>query len=583
LKRDRSRSDLPALPILLALLAGLSGLFQAGTARAGAAADFDLLAERYLAGYYAFHPERATRDGIHEHDSRLGGFSRDDISAEIARLKAATAALESMKSADLDSARKIDLQILKSHATAAILDLETIRRWERDPGYYVGLVTEGVHTLSARPFAPAAERLRSVLARERLIGSVLGAALENVSNPPRAWTELAISRAGQAVQFFRSELPGRFTSVTDAGLMAEFDTLNAQTVLQLESYISYLKQDLLPASRGDFRLGPETFQKVLQSEEMCETPAYRLERYGDDELKRLKLEIQNIAHAIDPDKTPKQLFRMLSVDHPDAPRLIGEAEKTLESLRGFCTSSAIVTLPEARCTVQNTPLFLGLEKTAVLDAPGAFETRGREAFFYVTPPPASADAMTRDDHMRAFNRFALSILAIREAYPGSFVQIEASAKARSRVRRALGSNSFVQGWALYSEQMALDQGYGGKDPDLRLFQLRTALLEACRYLAAIRMHTGAMTFEEAVGLFTNEAYLDRESAEHQARLVTLDATAVASQLGKFQISKLREDYRRFRGPQFTLLGFHDRLLAGGALAMKLQRQLLMPGDKGTIL
>jgi uncharacterized protein (DUF885 family) len=566
--------------VLIAVLA----VFSAGPSTAAPAGDFDRLVDRYLAGYYAFRPGRATQDGVHEHDALLAGFRREEIAAETARLRSTLAELEALKPAGLDSTRRVDHAILTAHLQAELLELENIRRWEKDPNYYVDLVSDAIYALAARSFAPPADRMKSVIGRERMIGTVLASAIENLSNPPRIWTEVAIEQAEGGIEFLKVTVPEAFSSVADTALKTEFNAANDQAIRELQGFVNYLREDLLPASRGDFRLGPELFEKKLQYEEMCEVPLYRLERYGEEELTNLQKRIELTAAAIEAGKTPRDLFRVLSTDHPSPARLVPETERLLESLRQFCVDKNIVTFPsEERVGVRATPEFMRSYVFAAMDAPGPFETKGREAFYFVTPPATSWDRSTQDDHMRTYNRYALPIVSMHEAYPGHFLQFQWNERTTSKVRKVFGCTSFSEGWGLYCEGMMLDEGYENNDPRYRLFQLRLALLRTCRYLVGIRMHTGSMTYEQAVDFFIKEGYQERVNAEREARRGTSDPTYLVYQLGKMQILKLREDYKRFRGSQFTLKEFHDRLLAHGSPPVKLLRTILMPGDKGTVL
>ncbi|HEX7880258.1 MAG TPA: DUF885 domain-containing protein, partial [Candidatus Eisenbacteria bacterium] len=271
-------------------------------------------------------------------------------------------------------------------------------------------------------------------------------------------------------------------------------------------------------------------------------------------------------------------------DHPRPSELVPTTEALLEDLRGFCVTKGIVTIPgNERCKAMATPEFMRDFIFAAMDTPGPFETKGREAWYFVTPPDATKPALQQDDDMRFFNRYSLPILSMHDSWPGHYLQFLKGEKTTSKVRKVFGSTSFSEGWGLYCEQMMLDQGWGGNDPKYKLFQLRLALLRACRYLVAIRMHTGDMTMEQAADFFVKEGFTERVDAEREARRGTLDPMFLSYQLGKLQILKAREDYKRFKGAAFNLKDFHDRVLSEGEPPVKLLRRLLMPGDKGTLL
>lgn len=547
-------------------------------------AEFDGFVDQFLDGWYAFRPVEATRAGLHAHDDAWSGFTRESIEAEVVRLKGAHERLKAMTPAGLDTARVVDREILLSRIQGAVLDLETIRPWERNPNYYVDMVTKGIYNLIARSFAPAPERMASVIARENQIGTVLAASLENLVNPPRIWTEVSIEQARGAVEFLKTAVPAAFADVTDANLRADFEASNALAIRDLESYVQFLEGSVLPSANGSYQLGEVNFQARLLYEEMCDIPIFRLEKIGQEHLKALQAEVGAVASAIDKEKTPAELYRILSMDHSKPSDLVATTNSLLEDLRAFCVTKGMVSIPgEERCRAVATPEFMRDFIFAAMDTPGPFETKGREAWYFVTPPDATQSPLEQDDSMRFFNRYSLPILSMHEAWPGHYLQFLKGEKTTSKVRRVFGSASFSEGWGLYCEQMMLEQGWGDNDPRYKLFQLRLALLRACRYLVAIRMHTGQMTMDEAALFFIKEGYTERVDAEREARRGTLDPTYLVYQLGKLQIQKARDDYKRFRGANFTLKEFHDHLLSLGEPPMKLVRRLLMPGDKGTLL
>ena len=229
--------------------------------------------------------------------------------------------------------------------------------------------------------------------------------------------------------------------------------------------------------------------------------------------------------------------------------------------------------------VAEAPEYARALALAWTDAPGPFERVATEAFYYLTPPDAASDARRREDHLSRFNRHALTLLSIHEAYPGHLYQRLSLARSPSRLRAALGSAGFAEGWADYCEQMMLDEGFGGNNPALRLAQLHSALVGLCRYLVGLRLHSGGMGYEQAVEFFVREGHLPRTVAEREARRCAVDPSCVAGTLGKMEILRLREEWRRQMGDSFRLGEFHDRLLSYGAPPLKILRTAML-GEGG---
>ena len=163
---------------------------------------------------------------------------------------------------------------------STLLTLETIRPWEKNPDMYSGGISNGAFSLMERKFAPPDDRLRSLIAREKLMPSRLDQARGNLKNPPHIYTEIAIEQLPGIIGFFEHDVPSAFADAKDPDLKAEFTQTNAAVIAALKSYLDWLKTDLLPRSQGDFRIGADTFSKKLQYDEMVDIPLDKLLEIG---------------------------------------------------------------------------------------------------------------------------------------------------------------------------------------------------------------------------------------------------------------------------------------------------------------
>ena len=204
--------------------------------------------------------------------------------------------------------------------------------------------------------------------------------------------------------------------------------------------------------------------------------------------------------------------------------------------------------------------------TASMDTPGPYEKIAKEAFFNVTLPERSWTPQQVEEHMEGFNRGTIISTAIHEAYPGHYVQFLWMQTIPSKVRKLLGANSNAEGWAHYCEQMMLDEGYGNGDLKLRLGQLQDALLRDARYIVGIEMHTGKMTYEQGIDFFVHEGYQTRINGERETKRGTSNPTYLYYTLGKLEILKLREDYKKMRGEQPYAAGISRSVHAAGDAA-----------------
>jgi uncharacterized protein (DUF885 family) len=385
------------------------------------------------------------------------------------------------------------------------------------------------------------------------------------------------------IDFFKKSVPEAFKSVKDAQLQSEFTKVNGEAVAELVAYERFLKDDLLPRSKGQFALGEKLYSQKLRLEEMVDTPVDCLLARGEAELKRLQTEFEATARQIDPERPPRVAFASLSSDHPAADRLISSVSGVLEDIRKFCVDRQIVTIPsEERVKVDETPPFARALSFASMDTPGPFETKAREAYYFVTLPESSWTKSKAEEHMRSFSKYDLLNTSVHEAYPGHYVQFLWVPQVPSKVRKVIGCGSNAEGWAHYCEQMMVEAGFEGANPRLKLMQLHDALLRACRYICGIRMHTKGMTLAQSIKFFMEEGYQEKANAERESKRGTMNPTYLVYTLGKLDILALREDYRKAAGDKYSLKDFHDRFLGQGFPPLKIVRAALLDNaDSGT--
>jgi len=544
---------------------------------------FNHLVDEYFDFYFQFHPTAGTQAGFHQYDAKLEDFSLSGIDAETARLVEFQKKFSSVLGSQLSEESSGDLGILISSIQGRLLELQSIQMWKKDPDVYISGPTYGVFLIMRRNFAPPADRLRSVISREREIPRILQEARQNISNPPKVYTQVALQQMPDNIKFFQNDVPEAFRAVHDAKLLADFKASNDAAVEALRKYQDFLQKELLPASNGDYRLGAETFSKKLLYDEMVDIPLDRLLDIGYGDMRRNQQKLKEVAAQIDPHRSTEAVLADLRKDHPPADQLLQTFRDTLGGLRQFIEQKRIITIPSTiPPLVEETPPFERALTTASMDTPGAYETKATEAMFNVTLPAPDWKPEKVEQWMQGFNRGTITSTAIHEVYPGHYTQFLWLQAAPTKTRKLLYNNSNAEGWAHYTEQMMLDEGYGNHDPNLRLGQLLDALLRNARFIAGIEMHTGKMTEEQAQKFFVKEGYQVPPVAEVEAKRGASDPTYLYYTLGKLQILKLREDYRQQQGSKFTLQEFHDRFMKQGSVPMKIIRKSMLGSDSPTL-
>jgi uncharacterized protein (DUF885 family) len=558
-------------------------------APSAADAEYTRFAREYLDAYYAAHPVRATNLGLHAHDTRLPELTAEAFQRRAEALHGWLARLERLERSTLTGDAVFDVRILENALRAELLSLEETREWQRDPMFYNSLLASGLSSLTQREFAPVEERMRSLMARMAGVPAVVASAKANLRDVPKPWAEQALRDTRGTVGFLRTDLPKALEAQglarVDAALRQEFSTALARATAEVEGFARWQEQELLPKANGDFRLGRALFEKKLALEEHVALTAEQLRDINERAIREYQAWVAKEAARVDATKSPAEVMDALVHDHPTAEELIPTARKQLEECQRFVLEKGLLTLPSERLpTVRETPPYARMG-FASMDTPGPFETRATEAFYNITNVEAGWTEEQKAQHLTYFNHAGLLGITVHEAMPGHFVQLLYEAQIPTEVRKVFTPASLVEGWAHYVEQMMVDEGFGGGAPAVRLGQLRRALQRHARWHAGLSMHAFGESVEGAAKRYAEIAYFEPFPALREVQRGTFNPTYLYYALGRMQILKLREDYRRYleaRGQTFSLRDFHDRFLRLG-LPVSLARQVLMPGDTGPSL
>ena len=570
----------------------------------GAMQTFDYVADQFFTDvYFRFGPTNGTASGLHQYDAKLEDYSAAGVQAETAALHEWEKKVEAIDASALDAPVAADREILLNNIKSELLTLEVIRPWEKNPDTYSSGITNSAFVILERPYAPINVRLRALVEREKQMPKALDEARKNLKNPPRIFTEIALEQIDGNISFFEKDVPSALFSgadgaeiATDAAAKAEFAKTNAAVIAALKSYAAWMKSDLLPRSNGDFRLGAETFEKKLQYDEMVDLPLDRLLQIAMDDLHKNQAEFARVAKEVDPSKTPQQVLAELQGMHPAPDQLLNRFHGTFDSLIAFIRANHIITIPsDVQPTLEDTPPFMRATTFASMDPPGPFETHSKKAYFNVTLPEKNWTAEHVSEHMAEFNEGTIISTSVHEAYPGHYVQFLWMPEFGSKIRKVLGANTNIEGWAHYCEQMMLDEGYAAAPANatpeqvkqarlIRLGQLQDALLRDARFVNSIKLHTGqgeanaSWSIEQAEDFFVREGYQSKSAAEVETKRGTGDPTYLYYTLGKLEIMKLRADMQKKEGAAFNLQKFHDDFMRQGFAPIKVIRKAMLGND-----
>ncbi len=551
-------------------------------------AEYTDVADEFIRGYLTFHPLEAVTLGFHEYDGKIGDYTRLALDAELSRLKRFDDRLRKFDLSKLSARNAIDLRILQAAIARQLAQMQELGTYDRNPMTYARAVDLNVYI--SRKFAPIEDRLRSITTIELQAPNILIAGKTNlVEKLPKPYVDVAIKIARGNAEFLKKDLVAAVSDVRDEKLLASFHSANRKAVAALLDYANWLERERLPKATPDFALGAEKFQKLLAETELVDMPPDRLLELG---LKRLKEEQQVFADAarkIDPTKSPVEVFKQIQNEHPTADKLIPDVAKDLNQIRQYVIDHKLVKIPsDVRAQVKETPQYMRATSFASMDTPGPFEKKATEAYYYVTPVENDWTEAQKNEWLTSFNYYTSDVVSIHEAYPGHYVQfLHLNESSATRVEKIFGSYAFIEGWAHYCEQMMLDEGYGrGKSEKpteeeikraakYRMAQADEALLRLCRLCVSIKLHTQGMSVDQAAKFFEDNCYYEAKPSRAEAMRGTFDPGYLNYTLGKWEILKLRDDYKAQEGDKFSLEKFHDQVLNHGMPPIRLLREIML--------
>jgi uncharacterized protein (DUF885 family) len=577
---------------LLILVACWVGCSQPSPAPRSPASDADAaftrLADEYIAGYLAWRPQTGTALGFHQYDGKVTDYTQRSLDGELARLKSFDLRVGAVDTNRLSRQAYYDHRILRSSIQRELFSFEQAEIYSLNPMIYAGALDVNIYV--KRDFAPLEDRVRSVIAILNQAPRVTSAARTNLDELlPRPQVETAIEQANGTADFLSKDLVAALKGVNNTNLMTEFNAANRRAIKEMRDYAAYLTQQKLPKATDRYALGRDRYLKLLEYGEMVTMPPEQLLDIGMEELHRKQDVFTATARQINPARKPIEVFQSIQKDHPTEQTLIPDTARNLDMIRQFVIEHRVVTLPsKVRARVAETPQFMRATSFASMDTPGPFERKATEAYYYVTPVEPDWPTQQKEEWLTAFNYYTTDIVSIHEAYPGHYVQFLClNASPATQLEKIFTSYAFVEGWAHYAEQMMVDEGFGAsashaptpeeqiKAAKYRLAQADEALLRICRLCVSIQMHCQGMTVEEATRFFQDNCYYEQKTARQEAIRGAYDPEYLYYTLGKLEILKLREDYRKQDGAKFSLQKFHDEVLRHGAPPIRLLREVML--------
>jgi uncharacterized protein (DUF885 family) len=520
--------------------------------------------QEYVDLFVEIHPEQATALGLHKNDSELDDRTTAGHDKAIEREEAMAKALrERFGSPRASASARTDLALLIGALECDVRRSRVQRPLQRQPDAYVEPL-EAIFHMTAREYAPAADRAKALVVRLTKIPKLVEAAKQNLLNPPRVWTEVGIDRAASAKTFLEAQRPFLLSALPNDA--ARVDTALKTAEAAYEDYKKFLQKEVLPRSNGRFSAGRELFEFLLKNDYFLDEGADELLAMGKKVFADTNAQMTEVAKRIDPKaKGWSEVASRVKAKHPAADDLLASYKKEVARARAFVVQKDAVALPPGDdLDVVDTPPFMRSTVTAAYDAPPPFDQQMTKGFFFVTPVDKTLPKAKQEEMLRENDWADIVDTSVHEAYPGHHLQLSFARRNPSLVRKALDRAIFSEGWALYTEELMAELGY--YDDEQRLIQLEWALVRAARIIIDVGLHVGDMSFEQAVKMLTDEVHLERQLALSEVKRYTLTPTQPLSYMvGRQMIFKMRERYKTREGAHFTLKKFHADLLQRGTV------------------
>ena len=554
---------------------------------------FEAISKRYLDEMAALTPVNATSLGDHRFDGELDDVSTKGYEQRVALAHELLGEVQALASTEMSRANQVDAHLLESELQYQIWRVERLAEWRWNPLVYTEMTGNGVYLLLARDFAPLPDRLRSVGARLAELPRFLSQVRETLipARVPRIHAETAIKQNTGVLTLIDQLVIPQLGVLPDAD-QAMLRTAIAHARTAIAQHQIWLEKKLLPAAEGDFRLGAALYDAKLRF--ALDSPLTREEirTRAQEELVSARADMYNVARVVlqnqqgapplPPAPTPDEqqdaiaaALELAYAQHPARDEVFDAARRAFEETTAFVSAHDLVTRYDDPLEIIPMPEFQRGVALAYCDAPGPLD-RGQKTFYVIAPIPSDWTDDQVKSFLREYNTRSIDDLTIHEAMPGHYLQFMHSNRYHSPLRAVLASGTFVEGWAVYSERMMVEQGFEGSDPLMHLIQLKWYLRSIGNAILDQGVHVDGLSRADAMHLMTHDTFQEeREAAAKWVRAQLTAAQLPTYFVGVQEHLALREEARKKWGKSFTLKRYHDTVLSFGSPPVRYVRELAL--------
>jgi uncharacterized protein (DUF885 family) len=545
-------------------------------AAAPAKPDLSSLTDDFVYSSLALSPVSATSAGYHEHqgvhlDEQIDDFSAGGIDQQHKFYSDFHNRLAGIQVDSLSAEDHADYQIIDNAVNLSLLELEKIQSYRHNPTLYVELAGNALFNPFVLEYAPLDQRYRQIIQRLQKIPALMQQGQANLMDSPDVWNRVAQEENDGNLELIDKTLRAK----TPDALKSDYDRAAKPALDALRGFTRFLKDDLSKKT-SDWRLGKEKYDPKFAYTLVSGKKPEQVLSEAEAALKDVRDQMAKLAAP----ESVRAALDKIAQQHVTPAEYMDEAKKDLEQATNFVREKHLVTLGNtSNLQVIPTPEFMrGVYSVAGFNAAPALEPQ-LGAFYWVTPIPPNMPKARVESKLREYNRYGLMQITIHEAMPGHYVQFEfanhAEPKSRRVLRSIFGNGPYVEGWALYTQQMMSDEGFMNNSRELRMTMMKQLLRSIANAILDIRLQTMGMTEQQALDLMTNDTFQEKEEATGKFQRAQLSSCQLPMYfIGWRGWLDTREDYKKRKGSAFQLQEFQDAALKESAVPLPVLGSLL---------
>ncbi|NJN42694.1 MAG: DUF885 domain-containing protein [Flammeovirgaceae bacterium] len=500
-------------------------------------------------------------------------MSAATFASELSETKAQLAKLRSIDKTSLTGDDLIDFKFAESLLAGRELEQEKMLPWKKNPRLYMAFTR--ISNVIDRP-GDGADKIKEIEERLKFVPLQLSNASRQLEMYVPRFQELSLFMAENGSVLFDEELPAFIKEQGNDAAHLTGLTLEAKNAL--ESFIIFLRDELPTRPEGDFAVGEETYNEMLKGQFLTDYDADSLWKFGWEKFNATLAELVEVAKKIDPNKNWKQIAYEIKQEYPDPEDMIAAHQEWVDKAGIHIKSNDLIPIPWPE-RVFVVPRAEYLRKTSYYGNFSSARSMDKDSIFtsewMINPFEDQWDEQRKQEYLVEHDWGVIIITAPHETYGGHHVQSLYQLHNPRPLRKNNGISIFSEGWGLYNEQLMQETGFF---PNERIYlrQLQLRLWRNARVIYDVGMHTGRLSYEEAINIMTDQVGFLRWAAQLEIDSSTArPGYFIGYFMGMSEILLMREEYKKKMGDQFSLRDFHERLLKIGNMPPSLMREALL--------